>query len=128
MSLISVTDLNALVRSGETVELIDVRTPAEFQEIHAAPAVNVPLDTFDPAPIVQRRKTPDQPLYFICRSGGRSQRACDFMAAAGFPAAVNVEGGTQAWVEAGLPVVGDPTVANPGQLKSTACAWTPKKV
>ena len=34
---------------GEAVELIDVRTPVEFREVHADLARNVPLDSLDPA-------------------------------------------------------------------------------
>ena len=45
------------------------------------------------------------PLYFICRSGGRGKQACEKLAAGGFASSVNVEGGTIAWEEAGLPVV-----------------------
>ena len=41
----------------------------------------------------------------ICQMGGRSKQACEKFHAAGFANVVNVEGGTAAWVEAGLPVV-----------------------
>lgn len=47
----------------------------------------------------------NEPLYVICRSGGRGQQACEKFTKAGFPNVVNVEGGTMACVEAGLPVV-----------------------
>lgn len=94
-----------LCKSGK-VEVIDVRTPAEFQELHAAVARNVPLDRLDPAAIMQARHgSKDEPLYLICRSGGRGRQACEKFLTAGFTNVVNVEGGTQACVEAGLPVV-----------------------
>jgi rhodanese-related sulfurtransferase len=87
------------------IDLIDVRAPEEFREIRAAGARNVPLDTFDPAAIVRSRVAPpDKPLYFICAVGARSAWACELMTAAGFENVVNVEGGTQAWYEAGLPI------------------------
>jgi rhodanese-related sulfurtransferase len=87
------------------IELIDVRSFAEFQEIRAAGARNVPLDTFDPAAVVRSRVTPpDQPLYLICAVGARSAWACELMIAAGYDNVVNVEGGTQAWYLAGLPI------------------------
>jgi rhodanese-related sulfurtransferase len=47
----------------------------------------------------------DEPLYLICRSGSRGQKACEKFLAAGFKNVVNVEGGTLAWAECGLPVV-----------------------
>ncbi len=37
--------------------------------------------------------------------GGRAAKACEKFAAAGFPKAVNIAGGTNAWIAAGLPVV-----------------------
>lgn len=103
---ISAQDLHRLTSSGQPVELIDVRTPLEFREVHAEYAFNIPLDTLEPAQIMLRRKAPaDRPVYIICRSGGRAKQACQKFLTAGFPDVVNVEGGTQAWVEAGLPVV-----------------------
>ena len=41
----------------------------------------------------------------ICRSGSRGRQACEKILAAGFTNVVNVEGGTLAWEQAGLPVV-----------------------
>src|SRR5512134_3974739 len=96
----------ALLRkaSGQRVELIDVRTPVEFREVHVEFARNVPLDRLDPAAIHAERNGSDEPLYVICRSGARGKQACEKLAAAGLNV-VNVEGGTAAWDAAGLPVV-----------------------
>lgn len=91
------------------LELIDVRTPVEFREIHVAFARNVPLDRLDPQAIASSRTVEsDEPLYVICRSGGRGQKACEKLLTAGFTHVVNIEGGTMACVEAGLPVVRGP--------------------
>jgi len=99
-------ELEKLRQAGEQVDLIDVRTPAEFREIHATPARNVPLDRLDPAELASGPHGDGrQPVYVICRSGSRGKIACDKLAAAGIEQVVNVEGGTQAWTDAGLPVV-----------------------
>jgi rhodanese-related sulfurtransferase len=91
---------------AKPIGLIDVRTPVEFREVHVEFARNVPLGRLDPAAIIQARSSgPDEPLYVICRSGGRGQKACEKLLAAGLANVVNVEGGTTACVEAGLPVV-----------------------
>lgn len=97
-------ELNARRQSGAAVELIDVRTPVEFREVHADVAVNVPLDQLDPAAVVKNGAA-DRPIYVICRSGSRGQQACAKFHAAGFNNVVNVDGGTLAWDQAGLPVV-----------------------
>jgi rhodanese-related sulfurtransferase len=86
------------------VELIDVRTPAEFEECHAVAARCVPLDRLDPKAVMAARPDPSDPLYVICRSGSRAKMACDKFRAAGFDNVVCVEGGTLAWDAAGLPV------------------------
>jgi rhodanese-related sulfurtransferase len=97
--------LAKLCKSGQ-IELIDVRTPVEYRELHVAVARNVPLDKLDPAAVMRSRNgSRDKPLYLICRSGSRGRQACEKFLAAGFANVVNVEGGTLACVECGLPVV-----------------------
>jgi rhodanese-related sulfurtransferase len=87
------------------IELIDVRTTEEFQQIRAAPARNVPLDKLDPFALVKSRTSASEhSIFFICAVGARSAWACELMMAAGYENVVNVEGGTQAWYAAGLPI------------------------
>ena len=80
-------------------QLIDVREPVEFTEVHAAGAVSIPMSEF-----VGRIAELDQDreIFLICRSGGRSAQVQDYLAHRGIDA-TNVAGGTQAWVAAGLP-------------------------
>jgi len=103
---ISPAELESLRKRGETIDLIDVRTPVEYREIHAEPARLVPLDSLDPQALMNARNgTKALPLYTICRSGSRGQQAAEKFHASGFTNVVNVEGGTLAWEQAGLPVV-----------------------
>lgn len=96
--------LDELAKAGR-IELIDVRMPVEFREIHSIHARNVPLESLDPKAVMEARADKDTPLYVICRSGKRGEKACETFAAVGYTNVVNVEGGTSAWVEAGLSVV-----------------------
>jgi rhodanese-related sulfurtransferase len=103
---IAAAELLKICSSGQKFELIDVRTPVEFQELHVVGAINVPLDQLDPARVLQRRQgSPDDPLYVICRSGGRGKQACEQFEKLGFHQAVNVAGGTLACEQAGMPVL-----------------------
>ncbi len=103
---ISPANLAERIRGGRKIELIDVRTPVEFREVHLEPARNVPLDQLDPKALIEQRKgSTGEPLYVICKSGGRSRQACEKLVSAGFTNIINVEGGTTACVAAGLPVV-----------------------
>jgi rhodanese-related sulfurtransferase len=119
---ISPPALADLCTDGRSIDLIDVRTPMEFQEVHAVPARNIPLDQLDPARVVQARSgSREAPLYVICRSGSRGRQACEKFLAAGFPNIVNVEGGTLAWAASGLPVVrGRKTVSLERQVRIAA--------
>ena len=84
--------------------LIDVRTPVEFREVHVAEARNLPLDRLTPAVADGVRKG-DGDLYLVCHTGSRARQAGEQLQRDGIERVVIVEGGTQAWVEAGLPVV-----------------------
>lgn len=103
---ISPKQLAEICGAGEGVDLIDVRTPVEYREVHSTFARNVPLDSLDPKAIMSARNgNAGKPLYVICRSGSRSSKACEQFVKAGYENIVNVEGGTTAWADAGLPVV-----------------------
>src|SRR5262249_5111244 len=94
---ISPRQLADLCESGK-IDLLDVRTPVEFRELHAAHARNLPLDRLEPVALMQARSgSRDEPLYVICRSGSRGGQACEKFLAPGFTNVVNVQGGTPAW-------------------------------
>ena len=97
MQTINVKQLAEKQHGGE-VDLIDVRTPVEFREVHAEGAKNVPLDSLDAKKIADARNgRSGEPLYVICRSGARGAKAVQKFIDAGIEEAVNVEGGTMAW-------------------------------
>lgn len=104
-AIISVQQLQQLAESSSDVAVIDVRTPVEFRQIHCVHARNSPLDSLDPAKVVSEQVEDGAPIYVICKSGARAAKACSAFVAAGVSNVINVEGGTDAWVAAGLPVV-----------------------
>lgn len=103
-SHIAPRELHQLQASGQPAELLDVRTPGEFAAAHVPGAKLVPLDELDCAAFWKQRAAGDQPLYVLCQSGGRARRAIEKFQRAGFNGCILVEGGTQAWLDAGLPV------------------------
>jgi rhodanese-related sulfurtransferase len=106
ITIITPQELAELCKNGKKIDLIDVRTPVEYREVHVEIARNVPLDQLDAAALMQARNgSANEPLYIICRSGSRGHQACEKFLKAGFSNVVNIEGGTMACVEAGLPVV-----------------------
>lgn len=84
--------------------VVDVREPDEFATGHAPRAVNIPLQQLGDR---VNELPSDGPVYLICQAGGRSSRATQALGELGLDA-VNVEGGTSAWIQAGLPVSNTP--------------------
>ena len=83
--------------------LLDVREADEWAAGHAPAARHLPMSELT----ARLDELPDDdPLYVVCRSGGRSARVVQYLAAQGHPA-VNVEGGMQAWAAGGRPVEAD---------------------
>lgn len=80
----------------EDVQLIDVRTPQEFDEIRIANAQNIDFQspTFD-EDITKLDK--DKPVILYCRSGGRSAKCAKKMKDAGFKKIYDLEGGISKW-------------------------------
>jgi rhodanese-related sulfurtransferase len=106
MKNISANELSSLIASGKNIELIDVRTPIEYRSMHVTIARNEPLDRLDPKAIhAARNRSSSEPVYVVCRSGGRSRQACEKFIAAGITNVVNVEGGTLACAAANVPLV-----------------------
>jgi rhodanese-related sulfurtransferase len=97
-------DLHRLRQGGEACELLDVRTPPEHAAAHVVGVKLMPLDDLDPRVFLAQRADPTAPLYVICQSGTRAARAIEKFRAVGADHCVLVEGGTQAWIDAGLPV------------------------
>ncbi len=118
-SSISATELKRLIDAGNALDLIDVRTPAEFESVHVQMAKNVPLDQLSLNAIQGARMgNPQSPLYVVCRSGARGRQACERLTAAGMPNVINVEGGTMACEAAGVGVVkGKQSISLPCQVQ-----------
>lgn len=98
MREIDIQQAAEVVAQGAT--LIDVRERDEFAAGHVPGAVNIPMGQL-PSQLDQLDRT--APIHVICQSGGRSAAMVDVLTHAGFDA-VNVNGGTSAWIRDGRPV------------------------
>jgi len=99
---ITIDELATIIDTGGRV--IDVREPGEFDEARVPGATLVPLAT---VPQNIAAFNGESTTYVICRSGGRSMQACEFLAQHGADVA-NVAGGTMAWIASGRDVVSGP--------------------
>jgi len=119
-------EAHATLQQNPGAVYLDVRTEGEFEAGHPAGARNVPVMILDPATrrpapnpdfvaAVERTVPKGTTLLVGCQAGGRSQRACELLAAAGFTDLANVQGGfgggqdargnaVAGWADGGLPV------------------------
>ena len=79
-----------------------MREPAEFESERIEGVLSLPLSTLGEKTLRTLDKT--RPLYLLCRSGNRACKAADQLAKLGFSDLTIVEGGLQAWVNAGKHV------------------------
>ncbi len=86
--------------------LLDVREANELErDGHLRDAIHIPLGQLaNRSKELERHRS--QPVIAICRSGHRSATACGRLRKAGFERVYNLQGGVQAWTNAGLPVRG----------------------
>ncbi|MES2659030.1 MAG: rhodanese-like domain-containing protein [Verrucomicrobiota bacterium] len=98
------SQLNSTLQSGKPVSLIDVRTPAEYGEIHIPGSRLMPLDKLVPGAIENEISRNGQ-CVLICRSGMRAGQAFEKLSAAGCENLAILDGGVAAWESAGLPLI-----------------------
>ena len=90
----------AVRRRAEGAPVIDVREPGEYAEGHVPGATLIPLAT---VPDRLAEIPTGGPVLIICKSGGRSRNAAEFLRTQGIDA-INVAGGTMDWIHAGQQV------------------------
>lgn len=95
--------LFAILRSGVPVELLDVRTPPEHAREHVPGTKLVPLNEFGVESFLEQHSR-GTPVYVFCQAGGRARQAIERLESAGCHDCILVDGGTQAWIDAGFPV------------------------
>jgi rhodanese-related sulfurtransferase len=100
MSDFDTVTVNEIPADGK---ILDVREDYEWVAGHADGALHIPLDQL---PQRLNDLDPDEDLYVICRTGGRSYRAAQWLVGQGYTA-MNVAGGMDQWLESGKPLVSD---------------------
>ena len=93
---ITVQELKARIDAGTAPIMIDVRNPHEWEMQHLAGVKLISLHEI-PAKVAELADIKDQEIVMICRSGGRSGQATQFLANNGFTHVRNMVGGMLAW-------------------------------
>src|SRR5579863_7842857 len=100
---ISPAKLAAILGTGETHQLLDVRTTPEYASAHVPGARLIPLHELNVEAYLSQH-TPGTPIYVICQAGARASNANEQVDRAVSNDCVLVEGGTQAWIDVVLTV------------------------
>jgi rhodanese-related sulfurtransferase len=100
--VISVEQLQSLNLTDKI--FVDVRSPAEYRSLRVQGAVNLPLNTISCADVQKLIGDKQNPaIVLLCGKGGRARKAAEILQAGSFNLLV-VEGGTNACVDANLPI------------------------
>lgn len=94
VSEVTPAQLEALMRDGLPLRVIDVRTPAEFAAGHIEGSVNRPLADLDAWSAAI--DTPTR-ICVVCQVGARSAEAAQSLVARGFSQVYALAGGLAAW-------------------------------
>ncbi len=98
----------SMINQGNRPYLIDVRMPVEYRTEHAEGAVQLPLDDLNPETyesyLQDHKISREEPVFLICKSGSRAKKAAQLLRRFGHQKIGVVEGGTEAWRRAGLPI------------------------
>lgn len=95
--------LNAVLTNNANVQLVDVRTPNEFNSGHLKKAINI--NYYDKSFKQQISKlNKSKPIYVYCRSGVRSKYSAAILNKLGFKTVYNLKGGILSWNELKLPL------------------------
>lgn len=90
-----------LANPDASAMLIDVRETYEYLPRHAQGAVNIPMSEF----VARLAEVPqDQDVLIICEHGSRSYDVVRYLMNQGYTQAINVDGGTDQWEAARLPM------------------------
>lgn len=101
---ISPLDLHSKMKGKDAPHIIDVRTRLEWNANRIDGAVNIPVSSLKRA--LRTLDLPkDRPIVTICLSAHRSIPAVRLLTASGYSDVRQLQGGMQAWWNAGLPVV-----------------------
>ncbi|ASS99197.1 rhodanese [Geobacillus thermocatenulatus] len=93
MKTITPKEVEERLRAGESLHIIDVREPEEVAAGKIPGAVNIPLGLIE---FRMHELDKNEEYILVCRSGGRSGRAAEFLDSRGYRV-LNMTGGMLAW-------------------------------
>ena len=93
--------LHEMMLKGDAPLIVDVRLPTEWMALKIGTVLNLPLNHLAE---LSGKLDPEEPVVVVCNSAYRSSMAVGVLERKGFKIVRNLKGGSQAWIDAGLPV------------------------
>jgi molybdopterin/thiamine biosynthesis adenylyltransferase/rhodanese-related sulfurtransferase len=93
---ITAVELKERLDRGDTLTIVDVREPNEYQINRLPGSQLIPLGEI---PRRYAELDPDDEIVVSCKIGGRSAKAADYLRSVGFKHVLNLKGGIIAWAD-----------------------------
>jgi rhodanese-related sulfurtransferase len=127
--LISPRELYAQMQTPDSPVVVDVRLPTEWMGLRIGTVVNLPLNHL--AELATGKLDPKQRVVTVCNSAFRSSLAAGILERLNFTKVASLDGGSEAWIAAGLPTFGPEArpaaAAAPAASPAPAPAPVPKR-
>ncbi|MBF0409632.1 MAG: MBL fold metallo-hydrolase [Candidatus Riflebacteria bacterium] len=102
-AMIKPAELYSQMQKGTAPIIVDVRLPSEWMGLRIGQVINLPLNQL--GELAPKKLNQQEPVVAVCNSAYRSNLAIGILERVGFKLATSMEGGSEAWIEAGFPVV-----------------------
>ena len=103
LKLLKPQDLHRQMQAGTAPIVVDVRLPSEWMALRIGNVLNIPINKLFSD---SKRLSRDMPVLTVCNSAYRSSMGASVLLKQGFKEVFNMEGGSEAWIAAGLPTLG----------------------
>ncbi len=117
--MVKPADLYSQMQSGTSPLVVDVRLPAEWMALRIGTVLNIPLNRL--TEIAPAKLEKSEPIVAVCNSAFRSSMAVGLLERVGFTKAMSLDGGSEAWIQAGFPTI-SPEGASPHTAPGTGAA------
>ena len=123
--LISPRELDAQMQANAGPLVVDVRLPSEWMGLRIGTVLNLPLNKLSE---LSSKLDTSQPVVTVCNSAYRSSMAIGILERKGFKNVTSMEGGSEAWIEAGLPVYGAEKTATASSAQTRKMIPLPERI
>lgn len=125
ISLLKPQELYRQMQAGTAPIVVDVRLPSEWMALRIGNVLNIPLNRmfFD-----SKRLAKEMPVLTVCNSAYRSSMGASVLRKLGFMRVYNMEGGSEAWIAAGLPTWSAEGVASPASSPPARAVRLPERL